>query len=339
MLIYHSSQLVLVIVFLLLSFSTWWSSSLTLVQLGDDWLHNVLHLLLLSFQILSFRISILLQPFDLLIDNFLNFALLIFTQFSTKLLLVTELILQAVSVAFQFISGFNLALESSIFLSKLFSIIDHSLNVFGAESVVVVCDGDLLLVTSALVLSRHNHDTVSINLKGDFNLRNTSWCWWDSGDVELSKKMVVLGHGSLSLVDLDGDGVLVVGGGGEDLALLGGDDGVPGHELGHDSSNSLNTEGEWVDVKKNNISSILFTRQHTSLDSSSVGNSFIRVDSLAWFLSIEEFLDKLLNLVDRLQCSLEQIHVQFLKFGSGKSFREIFSLKHRFNLNSDLVSS
>ena len=58
MLIYHSSQLVLVVVFLLLSFSTRWSSALTLIQLGDDWLHNVLHLLLLSLQILSGSILI-----------------------------------------------------------------------------------------------------------------------------------------------------------------------------------------------------------------------------------------------------------------------------------------
>ena len=49
----------------------------------------------------------------------------------------------------------------------------------------------------------------------------------DVGEVELAKLVVVLGHGPLSLEHLDGDSVLVVGGSGEDLKLLGGDDGVP----------------------------------------------------------------------------------------------------------------
>ena len=52
---------------------------------------------------------------------------------------------------------------------------------------------------------------------------------------------------------LDGDSVLVVGGGGEDLGLLGGDDGVPGDELGHHTSHSLDSEGQRVHVKQNDI--------------------------------------------------------------------------------------
>ena len=52
---------------------------------------------------------------------------------------------------------------------------------------------------------------------------------------------------------LDGDGVLVVSGRGEDLGLLGGDDGVPGDELGHHTSHSLDSEGQRVHVKQNDI--------------------------------------------------------------------------------------
>merc|ERR1719410_458702 len=75
---------------------------------------------------------------------------------SSKLLLVTELVLQTVGIAFQFISGLDLALQSSVFLSKLLRIVDHSLDILGAQSVVVVSDGNLLLVAGALVLGRHN---------------------------------------------------------------------------------------------------------------------------------------------------------------------------------------
>ena len=109
----------------------------------------------------------------------------------------------------------------------LLQLVHHPLDVLGAESVIVIGDGDLLLVSGSLILGGDNHDTVEVNLEGNLDLWNASWCWWDAGNVELSKKMVIFGHGSLSFVDLDGDGVLVVGSGGEDLALLGGNDGVP----------------------------------------------------------------------------------------------------------------
>ena len=49
---YHSSQLILVIIFLLL-LSAGGSASLSLVQLGNDGLDNVLHLLLLGLQVLG----------------------------------------------------------------------------------------------------------------------------------------------------------------------------------------------------------------------------------------------------------------------------------------------
>ena len=46
------SQLIFVVV--LLFISTWrWSSSLALVKLGDDWLDDVLHLLLLGLEVLG----------------------------------------------------------------------------------------------------------------------------------------------------------------------------------------------------------------------------------------------------------------------------------------------
>ena len=107
---YHSSQLILVIIFLLLSAGG--SASLALVQLGDNGLNNVLHLLLLGLQVLGGGIleeikirgaqnlefvqtyGVILQPFDLLVNNLLNFALLVVTQLATELLFVTELVLE-----------------------------------------------------------------------------------------------------------------------------------------------------------------------------------------------------------------------------------------------------
>ena len=65
--------------------------------------------------------------------------------------------------------------------------------------------------------------------------------------------MVVLGHGPLALVHLDGDGGLVVGVGGEGLGLLGGDSGVPLDEAGHDTTSSLDTKGQRSNIKQEQV--------------------------------------------------------------------------------------
>jgi hypothetical protein len=69
-------------------------------------------------------------------------------------------------------------------------------------------------------------DTVGVDVKGDLDLGNTSRGRGDTGELELSEEVVVLSSGSLSLEDLDEDSGLVVGVGGEDLGLLGGNGGV-----------------------------------------------------------------------------------------------------------------
>ena len=94
------------------------------------------------------------------------------------------------------------------------------------EPYLVVGDGDLVLLASALVAGRHVQDAVGVNVEGDLNLRDTSWSRRDASEIKLAKEMVVLGHGPLPLVHLDGDGWLVVAVGGEGLGLLGGDAGV-----------------------------------------------------------------------------------------------------------------
>lgn len=57
--------------------------------------------------------------------------------------------------------------------------------------------------------------------------------------------------------DLDGDGALLVLVGGEGLALLGGDDGVAGDELGHHPSHSLNAHGQRAHVQQQDVLHLL----------------------------------------------------------------------------------
>jgi len=57
-------------------------------------------------------------------------------------------------------------------------------------------------LTSALVVRSHIQDAIGINLKGDLNLRDTAGCRWDACQVKLTQLMVVLGHGTLTLIYL-----------------------------------------------------------------------------------------------------------------------------------------
>ena len=156
------------------------------------------------------------------------------------------------------------------------------------------------MLTSALIDSGDVEDTVGINVEGDLNLWHTSGSWWDSLKVEFSEDMVVLGHLSLSLEDLDENSWLVVSVGGEGLGLLGWDGGVSVDDVGHDSTGGLDSHGEWGDIKEKELLSLLvsLSGKDSSLNSSSVGNSLIWVDGLVEGLSVEELLKHLLDLWD-----------------------------------------
>ena len=102
----------------------------------------------------------------------------------------------------------------------------------------------------------------------------------------------------LALVDLDGDGGLVVSGGGESLGLLGGDGSVAGDDLGEDATGGLDTEGKGADVDEEERLGALFAGEDTTLDGGAPGDGLIGVDSLGEFLAVEEVLEEGLDLGD-----------------------------------------
>lgn len=178
------------------------------------------------------------------------------------------------------------------------------------------------------------------------------------GELELSELVVVLGHGSLSFEDLDEDYRLVVGGRGEDLALLGGDDGVTLDKMGHDTTSGLNTKSKRVDIHENEVVGSGVTGENTTLNSSAVSDSLIGVDILASLLSEELLkhgldlgntsgttnennvvnvallhLGVLENLFNGLEGLLEEVVVELLEFGAGEGLGEVLALEERLNLD------
>jgi NAD-specific glutamate dehydrogenase len=121
----------------------------------------------------------------------------------------------------------------------------------------------------SLVGSGYLHNTVRVDLESDFNLRNTSGCWWDAGQLELSEEVVILRQRALTLVNLDQDRGLVIGSSRETknvldnmmtknvddahLRLASRDNSVTGNELGEDTAGGLDSEGKCGNVDKDDI--------------------------------------------------------------------------------------
>jgi len=182
-------------------------------------------------------------------------------------------------------------------LGELLGLGNHAVNILLSETSLLVGDSDRLDFTGTLVGGGDLHDTVGVNLERNLDLGNTAWSGRNAGELELAKEIVVLGEGAFTLEDLDQDSGLVVGGGGEDLALASRDDGITGDELGQDTTGGLDTEGEGINVSEDDIAQALIASEDSTLNGSTIGDSLIGVDTFGRHLS-EVLLEELLELVD-----------------------------------------
>lgn len=196
--------------------------------------------------------------------------------------------------------GINSLLDGLVLIGELLGVVDHLLDLFLSQAALVVGDRDSLSLAYTLLNTGDGEDGVLVNLESDLNLGNTSGSGGDAGQVKLTKLMVVLHEGALSFEDGDGHGLLLVLVGGEGLGLLGRDDGTALNDGGHDTANGLNTECKWGNIDEKDILGLLggLTAKNTALNSSAVSDGLIRVDASVGLLTVEEVLDKLLDLGD-----------------------------------------
>ena len=94
------------------------------------------------------------------------------------------------------------------------------------------------------------------DVKGDFDLGHAPGRGRDADQLELAEHLVVGGHLTLALVDLDFHLGLAVGGSGEHLGLLGGDGRVARNELGEHASQSLDAERQRGHVQQQHVSDV-----------------------------------------------------------------------------------
>ena len=154
-------------------------------------------------------------------------------------------------------------------------------------------DADRLLLAGAMILGRDVQDAVGVQVEGDLDLRHAARRRRDVGQFEAADGFVVGRHLALALENVDGHRRLVVGRGGERLALLGGHGGVLLNQLGHDPAQGLDAQRQRGDVEQEHVLDLAL--EHAALDGRADGHHLIRVDALVRILA-EDGLDLLLHL-------------------------------------------
>mmetsp|Transcript_25199 Transcript_25199/g.64904 ORF Transcript_25199/g.64904 Transcript_25199/m.64904 type:complete len:582 (+) Transcript_25199:201-1946(+) len=335
-----------------------------LVHLGHDRVAQLLELLELGLKLLHLRKLVGIKPLngsvDRLVDGLLVTRLKLLCQ-----LLVINAVAHVVGVVLKAILGLNLLLVLLILRLVLLCILHHLLDLILGQTALVIGDGNLAGFASGLVLGRHIQDTVGINVECNIDLGHATGRGRDASELELAQQVVVPRARALALVHLDEHAGLVVGVGGEDLLLLGGDGSVAGDKHSHHTTSSLQTQGQRRDVQQQQVLDLLrgLTRQDGSLHSSTVCDGLVGVDALAQLLAVEEVLQKLLHLgdtggaahqhhivngalvhlgildhlLDGLNALAEQVGVQLLKAGTGEGLAEVNAVHERFDLHADLV--
>lgn len=153
---------------------------------------------------------------------------------------------------FKTVLGFNFLFKSIILSFVLFSFFDEFIDVIFRESTFFVGNGNVLRFTRTFFHSSNVHDTIGINIKGDFNLWSTSWSRRDTIKVEFTELIVIFGHLSFTFENLDQYTRLVISISCEDLLFFGWDSSVSFDEFSHDTSSGFNTKGKWDNIKKEN---------------------------------------------------------------------------------------
>ncbi|CAA7406321.1 unnamed protein product [Spirodela intermedia] len=301
-----------------------------LVHLGDDGVADALELLHLVVELIGLGELVAVEPVDGLVDGVLDLLLVCGVELGGDLL-VLDGVPHVVGVVLEAVFGFHLLLVLLVLRLVLLRLLDHLLDLVLAQPPLVVGDGDLVLLACGLVLGGHVEDAVGVDVEADGDLGHAARRRGDAGELKLAEEVVVSGPGPLALVDLDQDTGLVVGVGGEDLLLLGGDGGVPGDEHRHDAAGGLQTLREGGN--------------DGGLDGGAIGHGLVGVDALTELLAIKEdhFVDGALvhlgvpqALLHGLHALSEEIHVQLLEPGASDGGVEVNALEQGVDLDGGL---
>ncbi|KAJ8446232.1 hypothetical protein Cgig2_016003 [Carnegiea gigantea] len=254
-----------------------WSMQRGIIHGGDDGVADGLNFLELLFVVFLLSALVVVQPLHGLLHSGLDLLLLVRFKLVGQLVFVTDLVLHVVDVSLQAVPGIDPLLHLLVFLSKLLGLLHHSLDLFLAQTALVVGTARLYF-------------------------ENKPWCWCDSSKVKLPEKPAVLGQTPFTFKDLilisignplhhdrqklylDGDSGLLVLVSSEDLRFL--------VFLGI----NLVITPPTVSIPRVRGATSKRRISNASLDSSTISNSFVGVNTLVGLLAVEVLLQELLDL-------------------------------------------
>lgn len=258
--------------------------------------------------------------------------------------------------------------ERLVVALELLGLADHVLDLAGRELANGVGNGNVGGAAGGLLGGGDLEETVDVDLEDDLKDGLTSLHGRNGSKGEFTERGVILAVDTDTLVDREGDGLLVVGNSGEGSLLDSGDGLATGNDRGEDVALHSDTKIKGNDVQKKEVSSVgrgSFAGEDTSLDSGTVGNSLVGVDALLELLAIEEvdeeFLDAgntggttdkddlvdlalleagiLEDLGNGLKGAGERLGVDVLKTSTGDLGVEILAVEERVDLNGGLSTA
>ena len=166
----------------------------------------------------------------------------------------------------------------------LFRILDHLINIRITQTARSL-NADLLFLAGRLVLRRYIHNTVGVDIEGDFDLRHTARGRRNADQIELAEHFIVSRHLTLTLEDADGHGGLIVFRRREGLAFAGRDRRIAIDQSGKDPAQCLDAQRQRRHVEQQDIFHI--TLQHAGLNCRTHGDNLVRIDAAVRFLAEE----------------------------------------------------
>ncbi|KAK2976846.1 hypothetical protein RJ640_009297 [Escallonia rubra] len=244
-------------------------------------------LLPLVIELVHFCKLVPIQPVDRLNNCILNLLLVSLRNHVISLLIINSAS-HLVRIIFQGNLGIDPLLVLFVLGFVLLSLYYHFINLYCGQPSLEIGNSDTVLLTSGLILRRDIQDAIDINIKADTEFWDTPWCRWNPIEIKFTQIVVICNSCSFTLVHSKPNTSLVVICRRETLLHLDRNWCVPWNYKTHFTSYNIHSKRQRCDIQKRYLMNL--TIQDGSLDSSTIGNSLVLVDTLAKFLTMEEIL-------------------------------------------------
>merc|ERR1712187_494405 len=136
--------------------ATLWHTTTTscLVDLHHNRINDPLELLLLRLEFILFGHLVLVEPIQRVLDSFLDFLFVPSLEFVLKLV-IRQSVSHLEAIVFQAVLRLNFQLVRLIFCLVLLCLLHHAVDLCLRKATLLIGDGDLIRLTTGLVLGRN----------------------------------------------------------------------------------------------------------------------------------------------------------------------------------------